>query len=138
MDELAFLIEAERERLAQMLGGGSSKVVPHRAGPCSIASGGLTVHVFRRPGSDLIVSSVELSETPAHRMSLSNHLHTWMILRSRGEPWPAPSPAGGPARALSDELDRLSRALQFVRDEDTLTEVLLWEAGYRNGYLAWG
>lgn len=39
---------------------------------------------------------------------------------------------------LSDELDRISRALQIIANENGLLEALLWEAGYRDGWANWG
>lgn len=137
MDHLALLIEKARPRLAQMLGGTIFEIKEHREGHCSIVTPALTLNIYRRPKSQVIDSSIELPSLPSHAVRLSHQLHTWLILKSRGERWPEPS-TGEPRQLLSDELDRISRALEVVADEQMLEETLLWEAGYRNGWLAWG
>lgn len=136
MDRLAPLIEAARPRLAQMLGSTSFEIEEHRGAHCSIKASAFTLHVHCRPKSDVIDSSIEIRTLPAHAVTLSHQLHTWLILKSRGEPWPQQS-AGTANQLLNDELDRVSRALKVVGDEQMLKETLLYEAGYRNGWLAW-
>jgi hypothetical protein len=136
-DRLASLVEEERPRLAQMLGSTSFEIEERRGGHCSIAGSTLTLNIYRRPKSEVIDSSIELHSLPSDPMKLSHQLHTWFILKSRGEPWPEPS-TGTARQLLGDELDRASRALKVVADKQMLLEALLWEAGYRNGWLAWG
>ena len=137
MDRLAPLIEDARPRLAQMLGSPYFQIEEHRGGHCSIKTSAFTVNFYRRPKSDVIDSSIELGSLPPHFVTLTHQLHTWLILKSRGEPWPQPS-TGVASQSLSDELDRVSRALKVVGDNQMLEEALLYEAGYRNGWLAWG
>jgi len=137
MDRLAPLIEEARPRLAQMLGSTLFEIEEQRGGHCSIKTSTFTLHLHRRPKSEVIDSSIELRTLPAQTVKLSHQLHTWLILKSRGEPWPQPS-TGMASQLLSDELDRVSRALKVVGDGQMLEEALLYEAGYRNGWLAWG
>lgn len=136
-ERLVSLVEEARDRLAQMLGDSSFEIKERRPGHCSIAVPTLTLNIYRRPKSEVIDSSIELQPPPVSPVRLSQELHTWLILKSRGEAWPKPSTFSG-RQALSDELDRVSRALNVVTDEEMLEETLLWEAGYRNGWLAWG
>lgn len=137
MNRLALLIQEAGPRLAQMLGSPSFEITQHRGGHCSIKTSAFTVNFYRRPKSDVIDSSIELGSLPPRFVTLSHQLHTWLILKSRGEPWPQAS-SGVASQTLSDELDRVSRALKVVADDRMLEEALLYEAGYRKGWSAWG
>ena len=136
-ERLACLIEEARPRLAQILGSTSFEIEEHHGGHCSIAGPTLTLNIYRRPKSEVIDSSIELHCVPSHAVKLSHQLHTWLILKSRGEPWPRPS-TGIAWHLLGDELDRVSRALKIVADDQMFKETLLWDAGYRDGWLVWG
>jgi hypothetical protein len=137
MPDLATLIESQRQRLSQTLGEHSIETEDRQAGRCSIKTPTLTLHIYRRPKTDVIESAIELRTLPPHPVKLSDQLHTWLILKSRGEPWPTPA-AGTPENILSEELDRVSRALRIMEDDEERLETLLWEAGYRDGWLRWG
>lgn len=136
MTGLASLIEAERPRLADMLGAAFA-LVEDDEGHVRIVAEGLTVHLYSRAGEGAIHSSIELAFVPAHAVPFTTHLHSWLVLKSRGEAWPEPQREDlAPAR-LAAELDRVDRAIAIVRDETRLRETLLWEAGYMHGYASW-
>lgn len=120
-----------------MLGEHPVQIIERRGGHCSIPTASLTLHIYRRPKSEVIDSSIEFSSLPQSAVTLSRNLHTWLILKSRGEAWPE-SANGLPAQLLDDELVRISRALHIIRDDQQRIEALLWEAGYRDGYSSWG
>lgn len=134
MTGIAALIEAERPRLAEMLGAAPVAVVEVDEGHCRVIADGLTIHFYRRPDEGAIHSSLELASVPAHAVPFTNHLHSWLVLKSRGEAWPEPRREGSASARLAAELDRLARAIPIVRDETSLRETLLWEAGYMAGY----
>src|SRR5690349_13546274 len=122
MASLTLLVEAQRKRLAEILGTTAFGIVEVDADHCRVESGRLTVHFYRRAGDWPIDSSLELTSVPDHAVPLGDHLHTWLLLKSRGDDWPAPQPAD----PLADELARVARALPVVRDEAMLLESLLW------------
>jgi hypothetical protein len=86
----------------------------------------------------VIHSSIELASVPPHAVPFTNHLHTLLVLRSRGEEWPALHTEEFTAVPVEAEMKRVSRALDIVRDETRLRETLLWEAGYMEGHAQWG
>jgi hypothetical protein len=131
------LIEANRPRLGDMLGAAPFTLVEVDEGHCRVMTDRLTIHFYRRPGEGAIHSSLELGSVPAHAVPFTNHLHTWLVLRSRGEEWPEPQSESLDPAQLAAELDRVERAIPIVRDETSLRETLLWEAGYMDGYASW-
>lgn len=133
MASLASLIEAEHGRLADALGAAPFAIAEAGDDHCRVVADGLTIHFYRRSRDGLIHSSVELASTPAHAVALSDHVHTWLLLKSRGEEWPDTQCSD----ALAAEIARLARALPALRNEATLVESLLWEAGYMVGYERW-
>ena len=138
MASLAALLEADRALLADTLGPSRFTIADVDEDHCRVDTDGLTIHFYRRDGDWPIDSSLELASAPAHAVPLTNHLHTWFVLKSRGEKWPAPLSRD----PLADELARVGRAIPVVRDEAMLVETLLWEAGYMNGFaevaVPWG
>ena len=137
MAGIAALIEAERPRLAQMLGTPSVDIVEVDEGHIRVASDRLTIHFYAPKDETVIHSSLELPSVPEHRVPLTSHLHCWLVLRSRGAEWPGPESEGVPMGGLSRELERLETAIAILSDETSLRETLLWEAGYMTGYSSW-
>jgi hypothetical protein len=134
MASLASLIEADRARLIDIFGTTSFTIDGSDDDHVRVVTDGLTIHFYRRVSDGLINSSLELASVPARKVPLTDHLHTWLLLKSRGEDWPETQGAN----PLGAELARLARALPVLRDEAMLVETLLWEAGYMDGYDRWG
>jgi hypothetical protein len=132
MASLPSLIEADRAGLVEIFGATPFTVASSSDDHVRVVADSLTIHFYRRVSDGLIHSSLELASVPAHKVPLANHLHTWMLLKSRGEDWPETQSAD----PLGAELTRLARALPMLRDETILVESLLWEAGYLNGFAA--
>ena len=137
MTGIASLIDAERPRLAGLMGTASVDIVEIDAGHVRVASDRLTIHFYASKDRSTIHSSIELLSVPEHRIPLTDHVHCWLVLRSRGEEWPELEGEGAASSGLARELDRLERAVAIVSDESSLRETLLWEAGYVNGYSSW-
>lgn len=137
MAGIASLIESNRPRLADMTGWTEFAIVEVDGGHCRVASDGLTIHFYSRPEEGAIHSSLELRSVPTHRVPLTRHLHSWLVLRSRGEEWPEPDRDEPASSQLESELSRVARAIAIVGDETSLRECLLWEAGYVDGYSSW-
>ena len=138
MAGIASLIEAQRPRLAEMLGAMSLDVVAVDEGHIRVAGDRLTIHFHASKDGGAVNSSIEIHSVPEHRIPVTDHIHCWLVLRSRGEEWPEPEEGADAAGGLARELDRLERAIAIVGDEASLRETLLWEAGYMNGYSSWG
>jgi len=134
MASLASLIEADRVCLVAIFGATSFTIDGSDDDHLRVLADGLTIHFYRRVSDGLIHSSLELASVPAHKVPLTDHLHTWLLLKSRGEEWPDTQGAN----PLAAELARLARALPVLSDEAMLVEALLWEAGYMDGYDSWG
>ncbi len=130
MPGLATLVEAERSRLAGFMGATPFIVTEVDADHCRVETRDLTIHFYRRQGDWPIDSSLELASVPTAAVPLTDHIHTWLVLKARGEDWPPPQSAD----PLAEELARVSRAVPILRDETALRETLVWDAGYRDGF----
>jgi hypothetical protein len=137
MEGIASLLEAERPRLAALLGTKPFGIEAVDGGHCRVTSDLFTLHFYARQGEGPVDSSIELASVPAHAVPFASHLHTWLVLKSHGEDWPALRPEAPPSARLAEELDRVELALPLVRDRIALQETLLWEAGYMNGHAQW-
>ena len=115
----------------------SVDIVEVDEGHIRVASDRLAIHFYAPRNEGIIHSSLELTSVPEHRVPLTSHIHSWLVLRSRGEAWPGSESEGGATEGLARELDRLERAIAILSDESSLRETLLWEAGYMNGYSSW-
>jgi hypothetical protein len=134
---LALLIEAARPALSDMLGNAAFEITVHNDDHCSIGGCAHALQFYRVSSSGMIHSSIRLGQMPVHPVRLSEHLHSWLVLKSLGEAWPEPVAAASESDEFDSELGRLARALVAIGDAQTLDGVLLWEAGYRSGYLSW-
>src|ERR1700712_4268727 len=108
------LIEANRARLAEILGTAPFAIDGVDENHCRVTTERLTIHFYRRPAEVVIHSSLELAHVPGHAVPFTNHLHTWLVLRSRGEEWPGPQPETSNALPIARELERVSRAIAIV------------------------
>jgi hypothetical protein len=136
MADLAALLEADRARLAELLGPAPLTIDGAEDGGCCISTGRFTVHFRWHAGEELLDSAFALHQMPAHAVPFSDRVHTWMVLRSRGEDWPAPQRGAAMQAQLTAEVERVGRAAQVLCDDATLRETLLWDAGYLDGLVA--
>src|SRR3954463_9311045 len=116
MTGVASLIEANRDRLTEILGPAPFAVVGVDEGHCRVRTDGLTIHFYWQPALGVIHSSIELASVPPHAVPFTNHLHTLLVLRSRGEEWPTLHPEEFTAVPIEAEMKRVSRALDIARD----------------------
>lgn len=137
MESLTSLLEAEQPQLERTLRTASFKIERVDDDHCRAVTDPLTIH-FYRTAESVIHSSIELSSVPAHALQFTSHLHTWLVLKSRGEEWPETEQGSLPSDQLRNELQRLARAIPIIGDDTTLRETLLWERGYMDGYARWG
>ena len=126
MQGLASLIAAARPRLADLLAAAPFVIEEIDDGHCRVTTDGFTLHLYARQSGGLIDSSIELACVPAHAVPFTEHLHSWLVLKSRGEDWPVVEPEVSAPAQLAHELDRIERVLPIVRDETMLREALLW------------
>lgn len=135
MASLASLIEREQPQLKKMLGA-AFDIQEADDDYCRVITDHMTIH-FYRTTEGVTHSSIELRSIPAHAVEFSGHLHTWLVLKSRGEEWPDAGRGTSPVDQLTNELMRLQRAIPLLRDDTALRDILLWEAGYMDGYADW-
>jgi hypothetical protein len=137
MAGIAALIEADRAQLADSLGFAQLAISEAEDGGSRIVADRFTVHIRWHADEALLDSTFALHHLPVHAVPFSDRLHTWMVLRSRGEDWPAPQRGAPAAAQLAGELERVGRAAAILRDEEMLRETLLWDAGYLEGLVRW-
>ena len=133
MAGLAALIETHRARLTDSLGGEQFAIAEAEDGGGRIIADRFTIHIRWQADERLVDSTFALRHVPVHAVPFSDRLHTWMVLRSRGEDWPVPRRGAPAAVQLAAELERIGRAAAILGDEAMLRETLLWDAGYLGG-----
>lgn len=133
MAGIAALIETHRAQLAESLAAAQVTIAEAEEGGVRIVADRFTIHIRWHAGEQLLDSTFALRDAPDHAVPFSNSLHTWMVLRSRGEDWPVPQRGAPAAAQLAAELERVGRAAAILRDEAMLRETLLWDAGYLEG-----
>lgn len=133
MESLGTLVEADRARLVEILGATPFTIAETGNHGCQVATDRFTIQFTWHADEELLDSAFALHAVPTHAVPFSDRLHTWMVLKSRGEGWPVPQRRAPVQAQLATELERVGRAVAVLRDETTLRETLLWDAGYLDG-----
>lgn len=138
MAPLSSIVSAEAAYLREMLDLREVTVNSNDQDHCSLETDRFRLHFLRQPPGSLISSYFEFHNVPDNERALSKCLHTWLILRSIGEPWPTLEVVSQDSNSVVREMQRIKLALSAINDDQSLLRTLLWEAGYMDGYASWG
>lgn len=136
MGRLLISIENRGALIANLLGGDEIEIGEIGKDHCRVQGARCALHFYRHHDPEVIDSSIELHSIPTNLVNWPGHLHTWLVLHSRGEEWADLITSDG-ANMLDAELRRIERALPCISDPVLLTETLSWNAGYRDGWHLW-